>query len=399
LHRREFLRAGALAGVSVLAGPFINKGRFHLFADERGERVEHSARAIELVGRSMVIDMLGLLTLDWPKLYAWQRDPLAFGPTDFQKLQSSGIKIFHPAVEPNEPRPYEGTLEWIAGWNRLLESRPDRFLRIGTPSDIAALQAAREPGKIGILIGFQNSDHFRTVDDVRRFHALGQRVSQLTYNARNRIGCGCRESRDKGLSAYGAEIVAAMNRVGMAVDVSHCSERTCLDTFAASKKPVLITHSNCRAIADNPRCKSDAVIRAMAARGGVMGITAIAAFVSPRRPATIDDVLNHFERVIRLAGIEHVGLGSDVDLEALDPRTGRVHARYDVRGLPPARRVFDLTESLIRRGYDDRSIELILGGNFQRALTEIWSPPPAPAGDRYSTMPIVPSGRRSTAGA
>lgn len=375
MHRREFLRAGALAGVSVLAGPFLNKGRFNLFADERAE---HSSRAIELVGRSMVIDMLGLLTLDWPKLYAWQREPAAFGVSDFQKLQSSGIKVFHPAVEPNEPRPYEATLEWIAGWNRLLESRSDRFLRVGAAADLQT--AAREPGKIGLLIGFQNSGHFRTVDDVQAFQALGQRVSQLTYNARNRIGCGCRESRDTGLSAYGAEIVAAMNRVGMAVDVSHCSERTCLDAFAASKKPVLITHSNCRAIADNPRCKSDAVIRAMAARGGVMGITAVAAFVSPRRPATVEDVLDHFERVIRLAGIEHVGLGSDVDVEALDPKTGRVHARYEVRGLPPARRVFDLTEGLIRRGYSDQAIELILGGNFQRALTEIWAPiPPAAA--------------------
>lgn len=368
MHRREFLRAGALAGAGVLVAPFINRGRFNLFADER---VEHSARAVELIGRSMVIDMLGLLTLDWPKLYSWQREPAVFGLPDFQKLQSSGINVFHPAVEPNAPRPYEATRGWIAGWDRLLQNRYDHFLRIDAAGDF---KAAQETGKIGILIGFQNSDHFRTVADVQSFHALGQRVSQLTYNARNRIGTGCREPRDKGLSAYGADVVAAMNKVGMAIDVSHCSERTCLDAFKVSKKPVLITHSNCRAIADNPRCKSDAVIRAMAARGGVMGITAIAAFVSPRRIATIEDVLNHFDRVVHVAGIEHVGLGSDVDLEALDPRTGRVDPRYAVRGLPPARRVFDLTEGLIRRGYTDRAIELILGGNFQRVLTEIWQP-------------------------
>ena len=379
MHRREFLRAGALAGASVLAAPFLNRGRFNLFADER---VEHSARAVELVGRSMVIDMLGLLTLDWPKLYAWQRAPGAFGAPDFQKLQRSGVKVFHPAVEPNEPRPYEATLEWISGWNRLIVNRPDYLLRIDRAGDF---QRAREQGRIGILVGFQNSDHLRTVDDVRRFHALGQRVSQLTYNARNRIGCGCHETQDSGLSPYGAQIVEAMNQVGMAIDVSHCSERTCLDTFAATRRPVLITHSNCRALSANPRCKSDAVIRAMAQRGGVMGITAVAAFVSSRRPATVENVLDHFERVVRLAGVEHVGLGSDVDLDAVDPRTGRVHARYDVRGLAPARRVFDLTEGLIRRGYDDRAIELILGGNFQRALTEIWSavqpaiPAPSPA--------------------
>jgi membrane dipeptidase len=135
---------------------------------------------------------------------------------------------------------------------------------------------------------------------------------------------------------------------------------------------VLITHSNCRTLAANPRCKSDTVIRAMARRGGVMGVTAVAAFVSGRGPATLDNVLDHFDHITRLVGVEHVGLGSDVDLDALDPQTGRVLARYDVRGLPPARRVFDITEGLIRRGYNDRAIELILGGNFQRVLTEIW---------------------------
>jgi membrane dipeptidase len=367
LNRRTFLRAGALAGAGVLAGPLINRGRFRLFADDRSAC---SARAVELVGRSIVIDMLGLLTLDWPKLCSWQRAPQAFGPADLQKLQGSGIRVFHPAVEPNDPRPYEASRDCIAGWNRLLATRSDCFLRIDSARD---LERTRDEGRIGILLGFQNSDHFRTVDDVAGFHALGQRLSQLTYNGRNRLGCGCRESRDTGLSEYGAQIVAAMNRVGMAVDVAHCSDRTCLDAFAASRKPVLITHSNCRALADHPRCKSDAVIKAMAVRGGVMGITAVAAFVSPRRPATLDDVLNHFDRVARLVGVEHVGLGSDLDLDALDPQTGRVRARYDVRGLTPARRVFDLTEGLIRRGYTDGAIELILGGNFRRALTEIWS--------------------------
>ena len=375
MNRRELLRAGALAGAGVLAGPFLNRGRYSLFADER---VDHSARAVELVGRSMVIDMLGLLTLDWPKLYAWQREPGGFGPADLQRVQRSGVNVFHPAVEPNEPSPYAATLESISGWNRLLANRPDCFLRVDAARD---LQRARDERKVGILLGFQNSDHFRTVEDVQRFQALGQRVSQLTYNARNRIGCGCHEPRDTGLTPYGAQIVEAMNRAGMAVDVSHCSERTSLDAFAVSRKPVLVTHSNCRAISVNPRCKSDAVIRAMAARGGVMGITLVAAFVSNRQPATIENVLDHFDRVVRLAGVEHLGLGSDMDLDALDPRTGRVRVRYQVHGLVPARRVFDLTEGLIRRGYDDRAIELILGGNFQRTLGEIWdtAPPGATA--------------------
>jgi len=368
LNRREFLRAGALAGAGLVAGPMINLGRFRLFAEDR---TPVSARAVELVGRSMVVDMLGLLTLDWPKLWTWQREPAAFGPADLAALRASGVKVFHPAVEPDDPHPYEAALDWLSGWNRLLDRRPDCFVRIDSGQ---GFQRVRAEGKVGILVGFQSSNHFRAAADVASFHTLGQRVSQLTYNARDRIGCGCFEAQDTGLTPYGAEIVAAMNRVGMVVDVSHCSERTCLDAFAVSRQPVLITHSNCRTLAANPRCKSDTVIRAMAARGGVMGITAVAAFVSGRSPATLDELLDHFDHVARVAGVEHVGIGSDVAADAVDPRTGRALARYAVQGLPPARRVFDLTEGLIRRGYDDRAIELILGGNFQRVLSAIWSP-------------------------
>ena len=194
----------------------------------------------------------------------------------------------------------------------------------------------RGGARSGILVGFQSSDHFRTAEDVARFHALGQRVSQLTYNARNRIGCGCFEARDTGLTPYGAQIVAAMNRAGMVIDVSHCSERTSLDAFAASTKPVLVTHSNCRSLVANPRCKSDTVIRAMAARGGVMGITAVAAFVSGRRRATIEDVLDHFDHVARRSASSTSGIGSDVDLDALDPRpAGRWPATTSAAWRPP----------------------------------------------------------------
>ncbi|HEX3553866.1 MAG TPA: membrane dipeptidase [Thermoanaerobaculia bacterium] len=363
-----------LAGTGVLAGPMLNRGRYDLFADGRSE---HSSRAVELVGRSMVIDMLGLLTLDWSKLYAWQRDPSAFGGSDLQKLRASGVRVFHPAVEPNDPNPYEAALDWLEGWNRLLARRADSFVRIASARDLEQVQ---KDVRLGLVVGFQSSDHFRTVDDVARFHALGQQVSQLTYNTRDRLGCGCFEERDTGITELGAQVVAAMNRAGMAVDVSHCSERTSLDAIALSTRPVLVTHSNCRALVAHPRCKSDAVLRALAARGGVMGITAVAAFVSPRRTATVEDLLNHFDHVARTVGVEHVGIGSDVDLAAADPVTGQPLARYAVQGLAPARRVFDLAEGLVRRGYSDHAIELILGGNFQRVLGEIWgAPKPSPA--------------------
>jgi membrane dipeptidase len=360
VNRREFLRTSLLAGTGVLGAPMLNRGRFNLFADPAAASspsADISARAIDLVGRSMVIDMLGLLTLDWPKLYGWQREPATFTQADYLKLLQTGVRVFHPAVEPNAADPYEAALRWTTGWNRFLGAHPEYLVRV----DSAA--------------------------DVETFHKVGQRVSQLTYNERNRLGCGCKAAQDGGLTAYGAEIVAAMNRVGMVVDISHTAERTSLEAIRVSRRPVLITHSNCRALVAHPRCKSDAVIRAMAERGGVMGITVIPAFLKTGQPARIGHVLDHLDHVVRVAGIEHVGLGSDADVDAIDPRTNRVRPRYNVLGLKHARRVFDLAEGLIRRGYTDRHIELVLGGNFQRALGDIWgatapaahTPPAGPA--------------------
>lgn len=382
LNRRDFLRTSLLAGAGVLCAPMINRGRYSLFADQGPD---YSARALELVGRSMVIDMLGLLTLDWQKLYRWQGQPDSFTQADFQKLRSTGIGVYHPAVEPNADKPREAALRWTYRWNHFLGAQPGYFVRIDNAAD---LKRARDDGKIGLLIGFQNSDHFQNVEDVALFHGLGQRVSQLTYNECNRLGAGCKESRDTGLTEYGAKVVQAMNRAGMVVDVSHCSDRTTLDAIAVSKRPVLVTHANCRALVPHPRCKSDAVIQKMAARGGVMGITVLPAFLQQGKPATFNHVLDHFDHVIRLVGIEHVGVGSDTDVDAIDPRTKQVRPRYVVQGLRHPRRIFDLAEGLIRRGYSDSHIELVLGGNFQRALAEIWTAaPPALARASATSSP------------
>jgi membrane dipeptidase len=353
----------------------LNRGRFNLFADAPPS-TDISARAIDLVGRSTVIDMLGLLTLDWPKLYGWQREPATFAQADFLKLLNTGVRVFHPAVEPNAANPYEAALRWTTGWNRFLGAHPEYLVRVDTVADF---KRVRDEGKIGILVGFQNADHFRTAADVETFHKVGQRVSQLTYNDRNRLGCGCKAAQDNGLTAYGAEIVAAMNRVGMVVDISHTADRTSLDAIRVSRRPVLVTHSNCRALVAHPRCKSDAVIRAMAERGGVMGVTVIPAFVKSGQPARIEHVLDHFDHVVKVAGIEHVGLGSDADVDAIDPRTNRIRPRYNVLGLKHPRRVFELAEGLIRRGYTNQHIELVLGGNFQRALGAIWEKPSSAA--------------------
>jgi membrane dipeptidase len=346
----------------------INLGRFSLFAQSGFAQSgsAYCARTVDLVRQSMVIDMLGLLTLNYREFSSWEKDPSRFRPADFLRLKNSGITALHPAVGYTRGDIYSESLRDIGRWNTFIKARPDQFLRIDTTGDF---QLAKTQGKIGIVIGQQNSEHFRTVDDVDRFYAMGQRVSQLTYND-NRLGGGSSEALDHGLSEYGAAIIERMNRVGMAIDISHCSDRTTLETIEASERPVLVTHSNCRYLVRySARCKTDEAIQRMAAKGGVMGVTMVRAFVSAGAKANIESVLDHIDHIANLVGVEHVGLGSDVDLDGRDRHSER---KYDLDGIDYSKKIYDLTEGLVRRNYSSRNIELILGANFQRALSAMW---------------------------
>ena len=390
LSRREALKTTALAAGATLMAPMLNLGRFTLFA---GSATEYSERAVRLVRESIVIDMLGLLSLNFPLMGRWTANPELLGAQDLQKIRDSGITVFHPAVGVGGTNAYDSTLRFVAGWNAFVAGQDQHFMRIDSPTDF---ERAKSSGKVGILIGLQNSEHFRNVADVDLFYNLGQRVSQLTYNARNMIGDGSTERTNVGLSDFGVAIVEKMNAVGMAVDVSHSGDQTTLDACAVSKKPVLFTHSNARALAPgHPRCKTDDAIRAMAKSGGVMGITGVRMFVKNAEPTTIEDFLNHYDHVAKLVGPQHLGIGSDIDLDGYDDMppedNRRLRAGYkgsygfrekiDIEGVDHPKRVYDLTEGLIRRKYSDDNIRGILGGNFRRVLTEIWTVP-APAATR-----------------
>jgi membrane dipeptidase len=285
-------------------------------------------------------------------------------------LRDSGIDVFHPAVAFEVAQPYATTRAWFDKWNRLIDQHPNWFVRVNGYADLTRAKADK---KIGIILGMQDANHLRDLDDLNAFYKAGQRLTQLTYNSENRLGAGCKAANDRGLSAFGHAVLARMNALGMAVDVSHCGERTTLDAIAASTKPILITHSNCKALAPGvARCKPDEAIVAAARKGGVIGLTGVRHFVRAKDPVTLDDALDHFDHVVKIAGIEHVGIGSDTDLDGRD-RAGTKSPQYDIAGLNHVNRVYQLTEGLIRRGYTDEHIGLILGGNFQRALKDIWS--------------------------
>ncbi len=379
MNRRSFLKTAG-GGVG-LAATMVNRGRYLPFAGGP----EYSARAIELVERSTVIDMLAPLWISPSKTMKMLGNPDNFTSEDYAPYKDCGINVFHIAIGTGGPDAYLETLKFLSGYDSFLARHDAWFARVDTPSRLDGIKAS---GKVGILLGMQNSEHFRKVDEVDYFYGLGQRVSQLTYNARTLIGNGSTERRDDGLSDFGVAIVERMNKVGMAVDVSHCGDTTTLDAFQASKKPVLITHANCRALNPNhPRCKTDEAIKAMAAKGGVMGITEVRMFISPKEPTGMDAMLDHYDHVTKLVGVEHVGVGSDIDLlgyDAMPPdEYKQLKAGYkssygfrdkiDIDGYQFAKRPFDLAEGLIRRKYADADVEAILGGNFRRVLKEIWT--------------------------
>jgi len=379
MNRRGFLRA---AGAGAAAGAaMINRGRYLLFGAGR----EYSAHAVELVQRSTVIDMLAPLWISPSLTRKMLGNPENFKAEDFAPYKDSGIHVFHIAIGTGGPDAYLETLQFLSGYNSLLARHDAWFERVDTPARLDGIKAS---GKVGIILGIQNSEHFRKPDDVDYFYGIGQRVSQLTYNSRTLIGNGSTERRDEGLSDFGVSIVERMNKVGMAVDVSHCGDKTTLDALEVSKRPVLITHSNCRALNPNhPRCKTDEAIKAMAAKGGVMGITEVRMFVSPKEPTGMEAMLDHYDYVAKLVGLEHVGVGSDIDLLGYDAlsaeETKQLRSGYkssygfrdknDIDGYNFAKRPFDLAEGLIRRKYSDANIEAILGGNFRRVLKEIWT--------------------------
>ena len=362
----------------------LNLGRYRLFA---GSSQEYSARTVDLLGRALVIDMLGLLTLNGETQERWGVDGAGITEDDVRQFQDSRIDVFHNAYGlggRDATEAYENALRYVNTLNGLIANRSDVFMRIDETADF---DRVRERGRTGVLIGIQDAQHFRTPEDVAAFHGWGQRVSQLTYNSRNRIGNGSTERVDGGISDFGASIVTAMNDAGIVVDVSHCGDRTTLDAFELSSRPVLITHSNCRALAPgHPRAKTDDAIRGMAASGGVMGITGVRNFVKVDEPTTIEDLLNHYDHVRDLIGVEHLGVGSDIDLHGYDDlpaeqyeqlKSGYTDAyafreKLDIEGVDHPQRMFDLAEGLFRRGYSDHDVEGIVGGNFRRVLSEIW---------------------------
>jgi membrane dipeptidase len=371
------LKASAGLGVASVVAPMINLGRYQVFA---ATPQKYSARAVKLVQRSLVIDMLAPLKLDFtPEAFA-----LPASDKEIEMFRGCGITGFHNSVGVGGPTAYDDALEFLAAWQGYAGRNSQLYSLVGRASD---LDQAKAQGKIAVIMGLQNADQFREAKEVKKFYQLGLRCAQLTYNSQNWIGSGSTDRIDGGVSDFGVEIIKAMNEAGMLIDVSHSGDRTTLDAIELSPKPIAVTHSNCRALNNHPRLKTDEAIQKLGAKGGVMGITGVRMFVRDKDPTTIEHIVDHIDHVVKLVGIEHVGIGSDCDLNGYDDmpadQNKMLRASYkssyafreklDTDGFDHPKKVFDLTEALIKRGYSDDNITAVLGGNFRRLLGATWT--------------------------
>ena len=287
------------------------------------------------------------------------------------------------------------TVRDITGWNAFVAQHAGTLRRVLNVSDIDA--AAAVTGQVGVIYGFQNTEMLgRELDRVRLFAKMGVRVIQLTYNGRNAVGDGATVPDDQGLTRFGAEVVERLQSEGVLLDLSHSSEKTCLDALALAQRPVAITHSACRAVADHPRNKSDAELRLLAERGGVLGLYFMPYLRLAGQPMAAD-LVAHLEHAIDVCGEDHVGLGTDGGTTTHDDMTAYrrrledeiaqrrrlgigapgetadvVTFLPDLCGPTQFQRLADL---LAARGHGAGRIEKILGGNFRRLMNEAWDTP------------------------
>jgi membrane dipeptidase len=258
---------------------------------------------------------------------------------------------------------------------------------------VADIEAAKRSGRVALVFGLEAATPIENeLDRIDILFGLGLRQIGIAYSDSNALGSGLSEPTDGGLTLFGRKAVARMNAVGLAVDISHSSDRTGLDVCAATRTPVLMTHAGARRLWDIPRLKNDPVLRAVAGTGGVIGMSAAphTTISYEHRRHTIDSVMDHFEYIAGLVGIEHVAFGPDtlfgdhVGLHTtfaamLSGAAGSApdHPRVEyVAGLEsPVENFHHIAGALVKRGYGDGDIAAVLGGNILRALRGIWPSP------------------------
>ncbi len=302
-------------------------------------------------------------------------------PSLFEDMRRGGVTAANCTCSIWEG--FNETMRNIGQWNRWFAAHGDLILKARGTADI---RRAKAEGKTAIVLGFQNVSAFEDrLDYIELFKEVGVGVAQLAYNTQNLVGSGCYESRDGGLSDFGHEVVAEMNRVGMLCDLSHVGAKTSRDVIDASKRPVAYTHCLPAGLKAHPRNKSDEDLRYIADNGGFIGVTMFPPFLRKGTEATVDDYIEAIEYVIGLAGEDGVGIGTDFT-QGHDPEFFRwiTHDKGYARqltefgaiinpaGLRSIGEFPNLTAAMQRAGWPERKIRKVMGENWLRLLTDVW---------------------------
>lgn len=343
---------------------------------------EYMAQAHQLVRDNMVISGAEITRCDSPEAPSVMMEPLDMNAENIDQWQECGFDIVVLPIAAFNPDFHNESFRLIASLNAFIADHSDRIIRIDNSADV---DIARNNGRTGVLICLHQAEHFRTVDDVDMFYRYGQRSSLITSHGQNSLGSPVGERSDGGLSHFGVNIIRRMNELGMIVDVSHCAERTAIESAAESSAPVLCSHANTDAICPNPRNKSDVFIKEMARGGGVIGIMCLRMLVTPQEPTGVEDMLDHMAHVSDLVGPEHVGLGYEVPTFGWDPvfaaaspiplpsymKNEGVQRKLDIPELSTTLRTTILTAAMLKRGWPESMIKGIVGGNFERVFRQI----------------------------
>jgi membrane dipeptidase len=293
-----------------------------------------------------------------------------------------------------ELRDMPTTIAELDRWQKALAAPDSPFLCVLNGADFAQ---AKRLNKFAVVLNSQDASILgppmvangpENLEALTMFHGKGLRVLQLTYTSNNGLGTGYSDAYDAGLARLGTEVVKEMNRLGMLIDTSHSSEKTTLDAISLSSRPIAVTHAGCYSLFPDKRNKSDKVIRALAAKGGYMGIYNMTMWMTSRPSSSVETIVDHIDHAVKIGGIDLVGFGSDHEVlgdarpqpekvksmqEFVDRNKGwpggePMNGHVTASDMDGADRLHVLADALARRRYSDTAIEKILGGNFVRVF-------------------------------
>jgi membrane dipeptidase len=281
------------------------------------------------------------------------------GHIDLPRLRDGGVdvQVFAAFVHPKEAaHGFVRATQLLEAFDRLVAAYPRA---IGKAATVADIESLRRRGRLAGVLSIENGDALGgDPNNVDVLYRRGVRIMSLTWNASNALADGASERRRGGLTPLGRTVLQRMQRLGIVVDVSHLSEKSFWDVLAATRGPLMATHSAAAAVVPHPRNLTDAQLRAIAARGGVVGVNFYPAHAGG---PSVDRILNQIDYMVKVMGVDHVGLGSDFD-----------GFTQTVRGLEDVSRLPNLTAGLAARGYTPDEIRKILGENALRVFKQVW---------------------------